>query len=419
MNKSDYTLVCVGVSHWKTPVEIREKFSLNELQQAELLQKIKSCIDSGFIISTCNRTEIYAITNQAEQVYNTFRLFVPVSYREFDAHVYNLKSLEAMQHLYEMSIGIDAQILGDLQIIGQVKDAFQLSQKLGFSDSNLQRLMQNVYNTCKRVRSETDLCQGAASIPHAVVVTIKEKFPDLNQKNILLFGTGKMGSLTVKNLVDNGFKNIVLINRTDEKADKLAQDLKLPKRNFNELNEIIESSDIIIVATGASLPTITIENINALTNKSAEKLFIDVSVPRNVDAQLKNLPNISIADMDDLHAINTEVLGKRQNAIPNAQKMIEESIFEYLDWLHHRSISPFIQSFREKINDIKDKELEQYKNKFTNTEYEKVQKITQSIVNRIINNSIENIKLKYKQNPELLHALSELYDLKTNQYEHS
>lgn len=404
-------MVCVGVSHWKTPVEIREKFSLNELQQSEILKNLRNSIDSGFIISTCNRTEIYAITNQPEQVYNTFRLFSNVSYRTYEEHVFCKKSLEAMQHLYEMAIGIDAQILGDLQIIGQVKEAFQLSQKLGFSDSNLQRLMHNVYNVCKKVRSETDLCQGAASVPHAVVVKIKEKFGKFDHKKILLFGTGKMGSLTVKNLVDNGFKNVVLINRTDGKADKLSNDLNLPKRHFTELNTTIDECDIIIVATGASTPTITVENIATLKNTHSEKLFIDVSVPRNVDEKIKSFPNIHIADMDDLHSINTEVLEKRQNAIPKAQSMIEESIFEYLDWLHHRSISPFIQQFREKINEIKNNELEQYKYKFSESEFEKVQKITQSVVNRIVNNSIENIKLKYKQNPQLLSALSELYDL--------
>lgn len=419
VKNSDTTFVCVGVSHWKTPVEIRELFSLDVVKQAAILEKLCDVkTQSSFVISTCNRTELYAITSNPQDVYDVFRMYSNASYRDFSEQVFIKKGMEAMEHLYEMTIGIDSQILGDLQIVNQVREAFQMSQKLGFIDSNFHRLMQNVLQACKQVRTETDLCSGAASVPHAVIVKLKEVFSDLSDKKILLYGVGKMGTLTVKNLVDANIKDITVINRSIEKAEILAKELHVTLQPISNLNECIAESDIIIVATGATFHTITNENVQ-LSKKgtSQAKCFVDLSVPRNIDNSIQSIIQCQIIDMDDLHSLNNEVLNKRKIAIPYAQKIIRKSIYEYLDWVHSRAISPVIQAYKQRLHEIKESEIEQYKSKYTEEELERITRLTNAVVNRIANQTIENLKQNFKKNPNLSDSLAVLFNLENTTHE--
>lgn len=406
--------ISIGISHWNCPIEIREKFSITDSNLERLHLKAKSLdIVSLFVVSTCNRTQLFSFGNVAQEqtLIDLFIEATETSAELFNEFAFLKREKEATDLLFELCMGLDSMILGDLQIISQVKNAVTYASKFDLIDSETHRLMQYVLQCYKAVSTDTDINSGPASIAHAAVLYIKNRFKQLSDKNILLYGLGEIGETTVKNLIENHkVGSITLINRTFSKAEKLAKELNVQSKEVEFLTEEIDRSDIVIVATGALNFTVSESNYNN-TSKNP-KVFIDLAVPRNIDPVFDTIAEVDLIEMDELNKIQDETLTLRRKNIPKVRTIINLHKFEFYDWIKMRKISPLINAYRKKMHDQRLEELEKQKFKFSKEEYNKADLFSKSIVNKMVNQNIEFIKGKYRTSEDIADIFADMYQLK-------
>jgi len=385
----------IGLSYKKTDAETRGLFSIGSDQQLELLEnsKLVQC-KSSLLISTCNRTELYGFVSDPEVL---FELLVKYSKGNLDllkeiAYVY--KGEEAINHLFKVACGLDSQIIGDFEVISQVKRSYEQSLEVKTSDVFLDRLINSVIQASRKVKFETELSSGATSVSFAGVQYIREQFQDLNDKKILLYGTGKLGRNTCENLIKHTDHDaITLINRSQEKANVLGQKFDIHVKNHQYLNDEISACDILFVATGAQVPTVTKENI---TNDTP-LLILDLSIPRNVDPSVAELPNVSLIHMDELSKKTNETLKNREKYLPRAYKVMDELKTEFYAWIDSRKMVPTITALNQKLKQYKDSELQKLSKSIGEKEQEQmmmlsdkiVQKLTGQFASYLRNNSTE------------------------------
>ncbi|MDX2246391.1 MAG: glutamyl-tRNA reductase [Bacteroidia bacterium] len=320
-------MLVVGISHRQASLAIREQFRLSESSAKALIEAILSQGgENALVLSTCNRTEVYATGLTVREVSDLLCRYSGGFLCEFQELGYSLSGKEAVRHFFRVGAGLDSQILGDFQIIGQVKAAFRLSKELGAITGKFEMLINHVIKTSRKVKSSTALSSGTASVSFAAVQYLKEHFP--NPTSILLLGLGSIGKATGEHLVKYlGNTSITLMNRSREKADIFAQRHNLRVRPIEELVPAIQEADIVIVATNSPEPIITAAEIP----HAGKTLLIDLSLPRNVHPNLKHLPEISVIHTDDLTSVIEDTLSTRQAEIPAAEKIVNSSIKEYLN----------------------------------------------------------------------------------------
>ena len=302
----------IGISHWNCPLEVREKFGIDKQQSTDFIKELKSLGGSAFSVSTCNRTQVFAHNINVHQLKEKFIKYCGNQTDNFEKYGFVLENEEAIQNLFEVSTGIDSQILGDLQIFSQVKEGVDLAKNNGCINSHMDRLLQFVFQANKEVQSFTTISKGAASVAHAAVLKIKQKTKHLKEKKkILVFGTGEIGQRTLENLNSQTKAEITIINRTEEKAKELAEVQKVNYAPIEQLSQEISKSDVIVVATASKDFTLKNEHIS---NLNSESLFIDLSVPRNIDPNISSNENVELVDMDELNSeadkINCEFLNR-------------------------------------------------------------------------------------------------------------
>jgi glutamyl-tRNA reductase len=298
----------------------------------------------------------------------------------FEQIGYSLKDEAGFQHLFRVGTGLESQILGDFEIIGQIKQSFYRSKKMNLAQGSLERLINAVIQTSKRIKTETKISSGATSVAFASVQYILNHVTDISKRNILLFGTGKIGTNTCENLVKHTQNDhITLINRTQARAEKIAGKFPVLVKPFGELTAEIHNADILIVATGAQNPTITTELIHI----TKPLLILDLSIPRNVASEVNNLGNVRVIHLDELSQITDATFEKRKKHIPKAETILEEVKTEFLVWLKHRKYIPALTAFKDKIVPSKkeERELENYINNCFG--YKKKQQIAQKITGQI------------------------------------
>jgi glutamyl-tRNA reductase len=275
-------------------------------------------------------------------------------------------------------------------------------------DGYTHRLMQFVLQAYKDVRTDTSINEGPASVAHAAVLFMKERFKQFTNKKILLFGTGEIGETTVKNLQKHSYKEMVLINRTRSKAEAIAKPLGIRVADIENLKEELSDTDILIVATGAFEPTVHPEHFEGIDR---EMLLLDLSVPRNIDTAVDKLEGLELIDMDQLNNIQDETLAMRRKNIPKARTIINLHKNEFYDWVLMRNLSPTIQALREKLHSYRTDELEQQKFRLSEEELQKADKLATSVVNKIANQATEYIKSKYRQSDEMVKMVEEMFKL--------
>jgi len=337
----------VGINYKKSDASIRGKFAINSDQYANIMQLAPQYgISEFFILSTCNRTEIYGFSQCPKLLMSMICSQTEGDIDTFTKLAYSKIGLEAIDHLFSVSAGLDSQILGDFEILGQIKASVKFSKENGFIGAYMERIMNSVMQSSKAIKTRTALSNGTISVAFAAVQYIKEHTSNISDKKILLVGTGKIGRNTCKNMVDYlGTTNITLINRTEEKAAELAKELNLNYAPLTELNEQIQASDIIILATNAQDPIIcTSQMIGA-----SDKLIIDLSVPCNVEAGVKDLPNINFIGVDELSKIKDETLQKRKAEVPKALEIIREHVNEFMEWHRMRKNVPILKEAKSKL----------------------------------------------------------------------
>lgn len=339
-----------GINYKKTDAAIRSQFAINDEQYASLLALAPSYgLHELFVLSTCNRTEIYGFAEHAEQLIQLLCTQTEGNPDTFTQLAYVKNGHTAVEHLFAVGAGLDSQILGDYEIVGQLKVAVKFAREREFVGTYLDRMVNAVLQSSKAVKNQTALSDGTVSVSFAAVQYIKQHYNTLAGKKILLLGIGKIGRSTCKNLVDYlETTAITLINRTPEKAAELANELGLQHAPIDQLADYIDNSDIILVATNAPHPTILKKHLEGKT----DKLIIDLSIPYNVERATQDLPNVHLVNVDELSKLKDETLQKREAEVPKARLIIEEHMAEFMDWFEMRKHVPVLKAVKTKLQEI-------------------------------------------------------------------
>lgn len=384
------TFYAIGLSYRKADAEIRGKFSLDAKAKTSLLHQAKEAgIDSLIVTSTCNRTEIYGF---AQHPFQLIKLLCDNSEGTVDdfqkvAHVY--KNQEAISHIFRVGTGLDSQILGDFEIISQIKSSFAEAKSIGVANAFMERLVNSVIQASKKIKTETGISSGATSVSFASVQYIIRNIEDISNKNILLFGTGKIGRNTCENLVKHTKNDhITLINRTKDKAEKIAGKFNLIVKDYAELHLEIQKADVLVVATGAQNPTVDA----AILNLKKPLLILDLSIPKNVHENVQQLKEVTLVHLDDLSQMTDETLEKRKSHIPAAEAIIEEIKDEFKTWMNARKFAPTIHALKEKLHDIKTSELNFQRKKLTNFDEAQAEIISTRIIQKITTHFANHLK---------------------------
>ena len=411
----DFT--AVGITHWDAPVPVREGFSLPEKQQQALIEDAERAgFQSIFVISTCNRTELFAQCANPTELVRLLLQHSGGTMEEFKEYGFEKIGRDAVIHLFSVATGLDSQILGDLQIIKQVKESYERAADLGAIDGALHRLIQHVFRAHKRSRSETDLAQGAATTAYAAVQFAQQKLGDITDKKILLVGTGKIGKVTCRNLVSMGASKLTLINRSRERAEFLAGRYDLEVVDIDQLPEAIAASEVVIVATGADNPVIKLEHMTPSINKAAEasgKVMLDLSVPRNIDPKIEELDFVDVANMDLFEDVTDEVYEERKKNIPLVKNIIDEELTAYELWLSEQKVVPTIKALTQKFDTIRQSEFEFFRNKLQDDDLDKIENLTRRIVNKIAAHSIEHLR-ENRESEEVADLVKSMFKLENS-----
>lgn len=401
----------IGISYKKADAKLRGDFSLSPTKKAALLDQAKTKgIKSIVATSTCNRTEIYGFVQHPSELIHLLCENTSGSAKAFESVAYILKDDDAVEHMFRVGAGLDSQILGDFEIISQLKSSARVSKKYNLLDAFLERLINSVIQASKRIKTETKLSSGATSVSFASVQYILNSIEDVNSKNILLFGTGKIGRNTCENLIKHTKnEHITLINRTRERAEKIAGKFKVLVKDYSQLHEEIDKADILIVATGAQNPTIDkqiIQNQKAL-------LILDLSIPKNVDENVNSLPNVTLTHLDELSNITDKTLAKRKKFVPVAEAIIEDIKSEFLAWLEHRKFAPTIKALKAKLNVFAEAEIETQRKKLENFNQSQADLLSTQIVQKITNHFAYHLKDENNSSETSLELIQKIFQLDT------
>lgn len=389
-NSKDTHFYVIGISYKKADANIRGRFSLDIEHQELILEEAQAEQMEGLmIISTCNRTELYGFAQHPFQLIQKLCAHSQASLEDFEKFGYIYKNKEAINHIFNVGTGLDSQILGDFEIISQFKKAFILSKKYNLVNAFIERLQNSVIQASKRVKNETELSSGATSVSFASVQYILSNVKNISQKNILLFGTGKIGRNTCENLIkhtDN--KHITLINRTKEKAQQIAGKFNVLVKNFSELTEELSQTDVLVVATGSKTPTINKD----ILPKDKEMLILDLSIPKNVDENVKTIKGVTLIHMDHLSQMTDSTLERRKTFIPDAQRIIKEVKVEFEDWLQNRRFAPTIRALKMELENLKNSEIDFQRKKINNFNEEQAEILSNRIIQKITTKFINHLK---------------------------
>ncbi len=405
----------VGLNYKKADAEMRGKFSLTDEAKSNLLEDaLLEGIPSIMAISTCNRTELYGFAEHPFQLISLLCKHSNGTVDDFQRVAYVHKNNEAVAHLFKVGTGMDSQILGDFEIISQVKNGFITARQKGLTNNYFERLVNSVIQASKRIKNETEISTGATSVSFASVHYILNNVENINKKNILLFGTGKIGRNTCENLVKHTKNNqITLINRTKDKAQKIAGKFNLIVKDYGDLQEEIQKTDVLIVATGAQNPTIDKE----LLNLKKPLLILDLSIPKNVNANVLELSEVQLIHLDTLSQMTDDTLEKRKQYVPQAMAIIEEIKAEFITWTQARKFAPTINALKAKLEEIKQNELNYQKKKIENFDQDQAEIITNRIIQKITTHFANHLKNEETEVDESIELIEKVFQLATLQNE--
>ena len=396
----------LSVSFEKADAETRGKFAFFDENIKNFVSEIHNeNLGDAFVVSTCNRTEIYTTSQNYLLIAELYCKTIGVSLTEFMQYVNILKHEDALNHLFRVAAGLESQIIGDFEIIGQIKNAYhRFKKEKKNSNPFLERAINSAIQISKRIKNETGISNGAASVSYAAVHYILKNQPQISDKNILLLGVGEIGQNTVENLVKHVYKpKVKVANRTSDKAEKIAEKYKIPHIEFENLQEELAQTDILIVATGAQHPII---NKTHFPN-GKETLVIDLSIPNNVEKNITENTNVSLVDVDQLSLHISETMVQRQKEIPKAENIIKEMTKDFLEWEKKRKLAPNIHHFKAVLKNMERNEMHNIHKKHKYVEVTDMQlsdKMIQKITNRFAKYIIDN-PWKAEEISKLMHEI--------------
>ncbi|MEH7116609.1 glutamyl-tRNA reductase [Neobacillus vireti] len=396
-------ILVIGLNYKTAPVEIRERLTFNETELVDAIKQLnsKKSILENIILSTCNRTEIYAVVDQLHTGRYYIKEFLSewfgLEQAEFSPFLFVYEDDGAVDHLFNVTCGLHSMVLGETQILGQVRTSFLLAQQEETIGSVFKHLFKQAVTLAKRAHSETDIGANAVSVSYAAVELAKKIFGSLNNKHVLIFGAGKMGELAAQNLHGNGVKQVTVINRTFDKAQMLASRFDGEARNVSELEKSLIEADILISSTGAKDFVISKEFIAKVEKKRKGKplFMVDIAVPRDLDPRIAELENVFLYDIDDLEGIVEANLQERQKAAAKIRLMIEKEMVEFKQWLGTLGVVPVISALREKALAIQAETMVSLERKLPNLNEHDIKvlnKHTKSIINQLLKDPILQAK---------------------------
>ena len=403
------------------PVEIRERFVFNEPDIVDLAKfyQDREGFEGLFVLSTCNRTELYYVFQNAdlqpsyEDLINDLAIFKNFE-GSLDSYVFTHNNDDAIKHMFQVASGLDSMILGEDQIVGQMKDAYFIARNNDFLGPTLTRMFHKSLETGKKIRTNTEVSRGALSVSYAAVKLAEDMLDELNGKKVLVVGAGKTGQIAIKHFQKKGSTDLTIANRTLEKAVVLAQETNSKFIDINNISDILQEQDIAIVCTSSEHPLITRNMVEkAMKTKNKESLIlIDLSVPRNIESGLDEIPGVQLIDMDRLQKIVETSQESRIAEIENARVYIDKGVEEFNEWLGFRELMPAISSLSENFKAIHQTEIELFLSKNNN----KVQpeQFGEHITKKYIQMVIKQIKnaTNNGQNPELVPLVNKIFDVK-------
>ena len=403
----------VGLNYKKADATLRGKFSLSvpAIDSISMAAKDQG-IEGLLAISTCNRPELYGFAQHPYQLIKLICDETEGTVEEFQEVGYVYKNQEAIEHIFKVGTGLDSQILGDFEIISQIKQSFYRSKKHQMTNPFTERLCNAVIQASKKIKNETELSTGATSVAFASVKYILDNVPDISEKDILLFGTGKIGRNTCQNLIKHtDHSHITLVNRTMEHAEKVAGKFNVNLKPYGELQSEIRKSDILIVATGAQLPTVS----KSIIQTKKPLLILDLSVPKNVDDNVKELDNVKLIHLDELSQMTDETLKRRKKYVPHAEKIINEVQNDFFQWLESRKYAPVINALKKKLKTIKEEEIDFQSKKLQGFNAEQADIISDRIIQKITKQFANHLKSTDVDAEDSLQLIQEVFQLEMKQ----
>lgn len=411
----------IGISYKSAPLEIREKYSFTEESNLQFLRQLQIDPDllGAVVLSTCNRIEVYFHFEKCSSDKAFDAIFRNLEfYKKTDAeerkYFYKYEGDEATGHLFRVVSGLESLILGEDQIVTQVKGCFKVSLDNDLSSSVLTRMFNKAFEAGKRVRTETAINQGSASISSAAVELLFKHVPDIQQKTITLIGTGVMGELAAVNLVKKDCKSLYITNRTYNKAQEMASKHAVTAFEIEKLEEFLPQSDVVMVATGAQNHIITAEMLEPFIHERKEKqVYVDLSVPRNISTAVTGFSHVELFAVDDLQEIVKETQSKRKEAVSEAMEIIRLVKHEFNDWLCALELTPAILNIKKNIHDINAGELEGFLKINGITDNEMISRYADHISNKYARLFIRNLKhvTENGKQREYINVVNRLFEL--------
>ena len=412
----------VGLNHKTADVDTREKFTFNGPKLEEGLMKFKELPDvkEAMILSTCNRVELYANVSDTSKASESIKIFLSefhnISRDSLDNALYIYDGVFAVKHVFRVASSLDSMVVGEPQILGQMKDAFELGLEKKTTGILLNRLMKKAISVAKRVRTETKIAENAVSISFSAVELARKIFTDLSKKVCMLLGAGEMAELAARHLITSGVKEIIVANRTYERGCELAKEFNGRPVKFEEfLNEMVRT-DIVICSTGAPAYVVMKSQMQKVMKERKQRsvFIIDISVPRNIDPEINDLDNVYLYNIDDLQGVVDTNVSERGKEAEKAEKIIEEEIETFLKWQSSLDSVPTIVALREKAEEIKREELDRLLNRISNLdekEKKAIEYMATAIVNKLIHPPTAALKESSEDRDILTATIRRLYGI--------
>ncbi len=393
--------IAYGLNHVTAPLSVREKYALEPEKAKEVLARLKSQAPEAVFLSTCNRVEFYCVAknpeNCLEEIRGTLGHFHRLKPAEAKKYFYFYQGVEAFAHLFRVSSSLDSMVVGEAQILGQVKEAYQQSQESGMTGATLNGIFHRAFGAAKRVRSQTEIARMPVSVSSVAVDLARKIFSALSEHPVLLLGAGEMGELTAKYLVDAGVKEFFIANRTLEKARSLAERLGGKALAFSEGLSRIGEVDILLTSLGQGSHAIKRGDLEAvMRNRKGRSLFIiDMGVPRNVDPEAGKLESVYLYNVDNLSAIAEANRGGRQKAVEEAEGILKQEVDGLCAWLSARELAPTIARLREHFEEVRNSKLREFLEKnrdLPEKERKAVERLTHDLIGKLLHDPSVNLK---------------------------
>jgi len=418
-------LIVVGLSHKTAPVEIRERLAVPESRLGEALTRLCSYpgVKEGILLSTCNRVEVYSVVDDVDTGYGRIQEFLADTHlslpsEQLTPHLYWHTGERAIAHLFRVASSLDSMIIGESQILGQLKDAFEVALAHKTTGVIMNKVVKKAISVAKRVRTETKIAEMAVSVSYAAVELAKKIFSNLHEKTVLLVGAGEMAKLAAKHLIANGVGHVRITTRTPQHAVDLAEKFGGTAVPFDQFKDDMASADIVLVSTGAAHYLVGAEDVHrAVRERMNRPMFlIDISVPRNIDPAVRHVDNAFLFDIDDLKHRVEQNRAERVHEAEKAERMVIEEVTMILDWMKSLEVTPTIVALRNRVEDIKRAEVEKVLGRLGHLsaqDRELVEGLASSIVNKLIHRTMVTLKneVNSSSGPAFVEAARQFYAL--------